>query len=96
MNPPIDNLKLHVRIISPRQVIFESDAVSVSSTNSAGNFDVLPEHANFMTLIKNTPIVIIKTDKQKTTFNFPLAILYTASNRVNIYTDIQLEKISPD
>lgn len=87
---------LRVRIVSPRQTLFEGTAKSVSSTNSVGKFDVLPEHANFVTLIQNSPIVIIKEDKQNISFSFPLAILYAANNKVNIYTDIQLEKISPD
>ena len=96
MDQPTDNLILRVRIVSPRQVLFEEEAVSVSSTNSMGNFDVLPEHANFVTLISSVPIVIVKKDKQPVTFNFPLAILYAANNKVNIYTDIQLEKIRPE
>ena len=87
---------LRVRIVSPRQTLFEGTAKSVSSTNSMGKFDVLPEHANFVTLIQNSPIVIIQEDKQNVSFTFPLAIMYAANNKVNIYTDIQLEKISPD
>lgn len=86
----INNL-LKVRIISPQQVIFEGEAISVSSINSAGKFDILSHHANFITLIENSPILIRKADKKLVEFKFPLAIIYTLSNKVTIYTKISLE-----
>ena len=82
------NQYLHVRILSPQKTIFEGEVLSVSSRNSAGKFDILPEHANFMTLVENSPVIIQKTNKQKQTFNFPLALIYTAKDQVNIYTGI--------
>lgn len=88
------NQILQVRIISPKQVVFAGEAVSISSKNSAGNFDILPEHANFLTLVTNCPIIIRQGKKQQLNFNFPLAIIYTSNNRVNIYTDIQLNQIA--
>lgn len=85
---------LHVRIVSTTQLLLDSEALSVSSKNSAGPFDVLPEHANFITMIENTPI-IVRFDKQKPhTFTFPMAIMSVNNNQVNIYTYTQpdLEK----
>ncbi|MBU1000614.1 hypothetical protein KKE78_04435 [Patescibacteria group bacterium] len=80
---------IHVRIISPQQLILDTEAVSVSSKNVQGNFDILPQHANFITLVENTPIVI-RTERQKPlTFKFPLAIILTRENKVDIYTYIQ-------
>jgi len=85
MNP------LQVRIISPKKILYNDRAVSISSTNSAGNFDILPGHANFLTLVENNPILIKKPDNQTLKFNFPLAIIYTYNNRVSIFTDISIE-----
>lgn len=87
------NNLLQVKIISPKQVIFTGQALSVSSINSAGKFDILPEHANFLTMIEKMPIIIRQQDNKQVTYNFPLAIIFASSNRVNIYTDIQLDKI---
>jgi len=84
-----NNLILQVKIISPKNDIFTCPALSVSSVNSVGKFDILPQHANFITLIKDVPIIIKKTNHETVTFNFPLAIIYNNKNRVNIYTDIQ-------
>lgn len=80
------NPTLHVRIVSPQKILFEADVLSVSSKNSTGKFDILAEHANFITLIENQPIVIHLKDKSVVNFNFPLSIIYTAKNAVNIYT----------
>lgn len=81
---------LTVRIISPKQVVFQGQAVSISSTNSAGNFDILPKHANFITLVEKSPIIIRKTDGKNVQYSFPIAIIYNENNLVNIYTDIEL------
>lgn len=80
---------LHVRIISPQQLILDTEALSVSSKNIQGSFDVLPQHANFITLIENSPIIIRTNDKKPLVFKYPLAILLNRENRVNIYTYIQ-------
>lgn len=80
---------LEVKIISPRRLIFQGQALSVSSKNISGAFDILPQHANFISLVENNSIVIRKVDKSSQTFSFPLAIIYQSQNKVIIYTDIQ-------
>lgn len=49
---------LNVKIMSPTQTIFEGQAFSVSSKNSTGAFDILPFHANFITMVQKTPILL--------------------------------------
>ena len=83
------NPTLHVRIISPQQLILDTEANSVSSKNPQGNFDILPQHANFITLIDNSPIVVRVTGRKPLVFKFPLAIILTRENKVDIYTYIQ-------
>lgn len=84
---PVDVI-LQVRIISPKKMIFLGLADSVTATNSAGKFDILAQHANFITLIKNSEIVIMTKEKKRVSFTFNLAILYAVNNKVTIYTDI--------
>ncbi|OGE27005.1 hypothetical protein A3H85_01215 [Candidatus Daviesbacteria bacterium RIFCSPLOWO2_02_FULL_40_8] len=79
---------LYVKIISPNKTIYEGPAVAVSSQNSQGNFDILPQHANFLTMTKNSPIIIHTIDKKQLEFKIPLSIIYNLGNRVSIYTDI--------
>lgn len=42
---------LQVRIIAKNKVLFKGQARSVSSHNAVGNFDILPEHSSFISLI---------------------------------------------
>lgn len=81
------NQVLTVRIVSPKKDLFGGVALSVSSTNSAGKFDILPQHANFITVVEGNPISVKIGTGQILSFNFPLAIIHTQNNRVNIYTD---------
>lgn len=77
---------LRVRIVSPQELMLDIQASSVSSKNLQGNFDILPQHANFITLIENQPIVIGVKRQKPLTFKFPIAIILATENRVNIYT----------
>lgn len=85
------NPTLHVRIISPHELLLDSQASSVSSKNSRGSFDILPQHANFLTVVENQPIVVRIPNQKPLNYKFPIAIIMVAENKVNIYTYIQPE-----
>lgn len=93
MNNPI----LHVRIISPKHLILDTPAISVSSKNTQGKFDILPYHANFITIVENEAILIRTTSKStdKITIQLPIAIIFVANNTVNIYTYAQFQTTKP-
>ena len=78
---------LKVRISSPDAVIWEGDAISVSSINSQGPFDILPYHTNFITIVENQPIKI-HTPVKWEEFTYTNAIIYNRKNTVLIYTNI--------
>lgn len=77
---------LHIRIISPKEFILNTDALSVSSKNIQGSFDILPQHANFITLVENSPIIVRIPNQKPLTYKFPLAIILAKENNVDIYT----------
>lgn len=76
-----------VRILGPEKVVWEGEAASVSSVNSQGPFDILPYHANFITVIENQPIIVRTSDNEES-FRFDHAIIYVHSNYVRVYTNI--------
>ncbi len=81
---------LRVRIISPQEILMDNDhCSSVSSKNLQGDFDILAEHANFLTVIDNQPITIRMVGADAVTVKFPMAIIFAASNIVTIYTYLQ-------
>lgn len=76
---------LIVSINNPDETIWEGPAESVSSENSSGPFDILPQHANFLTIVENKPL-IVRTLSHKEVFNFSTCVIYTHDNYVSIYT----------
>lgn len=92
------NQMLQVRIISPRELILDTQAQSVSSKNTQGSFDILPKHANFITLIDNQPIQVRIKGQKPLNFKFPIAIIFATEDKVNVYTYVTEEgekEISP-
>lgn len=76
---------LTIRINSPKEIIWEGEAKSVSSVNSQGPFDILSEHANFITIVQDRDIKV-KTEKEELKFHFKNSLIYMHNNLVLIYT----------
>ncbi len=79
--------KFKVSINSPDKLIWEGMAESVSSKNSDGPFDILPEHANFITMIQGDSITVRLLDKERV-FKYNNAVLSVYNNNVTIYTEL--------
>lgn len=78
---------LRVLIKSRTKVYFDGRAQSLTSNNDKGVFDVLPQHANFISIIKDFIIV----DKGMTTeqkFTIKNGVLSVQANKVDIYLDV--------
>jgi F0F1-type ATP synthase epsilon subunit len=78
---------LKVRVNSPEKIIWEGEAEWVSSQNSQGPFDILPMHANFVSIIENQPIRM-KTAQKVEEYKFDHSVIYAHDNQVYIYTNI--------
>lgn len=79
---------LNVRIVSPKETLFEGQVESVSGVNSVGTFDILPEHAKFITVVENSPLLLRLPDNVKKEFKFTLAIIHAHGGKVDIYTPL--------
>ena len=79
--------ELSVKVQTPVSVIWEGAASAVSSVNSVGPFDVLPDHANMVTLVEGVPIRVL-TGGQERAFSFARAVISVHENAVSIYADI--------
>lgn len=77
-----------VIITNAEERIWEGVAQSISSKNSVGQFDILPGHANFVTMVKNEPIVIRAYMKRDQIFTYKTAVITIRENKVEIYSDI--------
>lgn len=68
-------------------ILFEGTIKTVSSYNVKGNFDILAEHGNFISLIKQK-IVIQKNEKEKQEIKIDNGVLRVYKNKVEIYVGI--------
>ncbi len=78
---------LKVRVMALGEMIWEGSAMTVSAENTSGPFDILPEHANFITILKESPITI-RTANGIKEFSFPRSLLYAGDNVIKIYAGI--------
>jgi F0F1-type ATP synthase epsilon subunit len=79
--------KIHLIVRNRTQILFNENVKSVSSRNDTGVFDVLPEHANFISLI-TSPLSIRRLNGQKHEITFANGLLKVKDNEVRCYIDL--------
>lgn len=82
----IDTTLLHVNIQSQDKNYFKGTAYSITSVNNKGEFDILPLHANFISLIMNYLVVdrALGTEKK---FVISKGIIRNSKNKVDVFLD---------
>jgi F0F1-type ATP synthase epsilon subunit len=67
-----------------KEVFYQGKAEAVSSQNRLGKFDILPRHANFITLISKE-LTILTPAKNKISYQFERGVLIVSKNEVKIF-----------
>lgn len=80
--------KLEVTIQGREGVLFEGPALRVSSVNGTGDFDILPRHANFISLI-NDHIDVVPVGEEVRTFPVDNGVLRVLGDKVEVYLGIK-------
>ncbi len=83
---------LRVQVLSPEGTVWEGIAQSVSSVNAEGPFDLLPEHAHFISMVQHAPITVVTAKGEQETFIFDLAVVRVMDDLVSIFADIVPEE----
>lgn len=79
--------KLNVIARAPFNVYYEGEAEAVTATNKVGKFDILPEHADFFSIL--TPgEIIIETSTNPVVFNVSNGIITVRDDEVMIFVNI--------
>jgi len=79
--------QLTVEVFSPTKLIFTGSALIVSSNNATGKFDILPQHANFVSLIKDYLIIRTNTDDSQQ-IDLDTGVLHCENNAVKVFVNI--------
>ena len=78
---------LNVNIRSRKKNFFTGKTFSVTSINNKGEFDILPLHANFISLIKNY-VILSKGTENEQKFALSTGVLRVKENRVDVFLDV--------
>lgn len=83
----VKNKKLNVIVRDRNALVFEGSVEGISSFNDKGPFDILAQHANFITLIKKE-LVLHLTDRQEKRVDATSGVLKIRDNMIEIYLGI--------
>lgn len=81
------NDQLHLIIKNRETTLFDGSVFFVSSFNELGRFDVLPQHTNFISLIKEK-ISYQTLDGEEKSITLNNGIIRVESNSVEVYLGI--------
>lgn len=79
--------ELHVIARSPFHVYYEGSAEVLSAENPVGQFDILPGHADFFSVL-NPGKVVISTKGKPVSFTIATGILTVRDNQVFLFADM--------
>lgn len=78
---------INVTVRDKDKIVFEEEVVAVTSINEKGIFDVLPEHENFISIIKEF-VIIHRKNEQKEHIKIERGVLKVKENKIEIYLGI--------
>ncbi len=83
------NSKLSVSIVSPEEILYEGDAKYITCINKEGEFDLLPFHSNFISLIyKYIRVYTISGEVKHIDIGY--ALLKCMGNTITILTNVDI------
>lgn len=76
-----------IKVYAPSKVYFEGDAYSISATSATGNFDILPQHHNFITLLVPCDIVI-RTPTHEEKIRIQNGVMHVKADKIIVFLDV--------
>jgi F0F1-type ATP synthase epsilon subunit len=84
---PTDATLIQAKVYSPFHVYFDEAAKSISGENDTGAFDILPQHHNFITLLKAGEL-IMQTTHGEQRIRTSGGIMHVHDNQVVVFLDV--------
>lgn len=80
-------VNMAVKVYSPYKVYFDGLAKSVTATSKTGEFDILPEHHNFITLLEPCDLVV-RTEEEERVIPIAGGIMHVKADDLVVFLDI--------
>lgn len=88
MTEPASEKTIHVKVYAPFRTYFDDQAYSISAKNGTGDFDVLPHHKNFITLLIPCNIIVRASGKPDFILPITKAVMHVKADRVIVFLDV--------
>lgn len=85
--PTLGKDQIYVKIYAPFKNYFDGVAKSITATNDTGEFDVLAQHHNFITIL-NAGEIIVRDDRGEHSIKNDKAIMHVKANQVIVFLDV--------
>lgn len=72
-------------LTSPDALVWSGQAVTLTSENSEGLFDLYPDHARFMTLLEDVDFIIRQDEDKEEVFHIEKAVLLFENATAKVY-----------
>lgn len=69
-------------------VQYEGEVKAITSHNPAGNFDILPMHSNFITVVREK-LILHQSNGSKMELNIDNGVVRASENKVEIFLGIK-------
>ncbi len=79
---------IHVKIYTPLKEYYHADAKSVTALNESGQFDILPGHHNFITMLLPFDVEVEDADKEKHVIPIQRGLMHVRDDKVTIFLDV--------
>lgn len=79
---------LKIKVFSQFKTFFEGDAESFSAVNKTGPFDILPGHANFLSLLSPGTIAVARPGGYTDQMDIDRGVIHVNANAVTVFLDI--------
>lgn len=80
--------KMFIKVYAPYKNYFEGLADSISAANGTGDFDILPGHHKFLTLLSKCDIEIRTGGEELDKISISMGIMYVLADRVTVFLDV--------
>lgn len=77
-----------VKVYSPFKVYFDGVALSVSAASQTGDFDILPKHHNFITLLVPCDLIVRLEKGDDQTIPINGGIMHVKADQVTVFLDV--------
>jgi F0F1-type ATP synthase epsilon subunit len=79
---------MRVKVYAPFKVYFDGQANSLTATNRVGQFDILPKHHNFISLLEPGGITVRVEGKPDFKMNITRGVVHIKADEVKVFLDV--------